>query len=75
MHLRRRGNGKGLGLMATKVEDLVNRIRELSGDTEIQRFEILGLRDDLETANARVAELEAELAVSTEKGSEASPTT
>lgn len=60
--------------MATKVEDLVNRIRELSGDCEIQRFEILGLRDDLATRDARIAELEAELGSLTGKGSEASLT-
>lgn len=59
--------------MATKVEDLVNRIRELSGDCEIQRFEILGLRDDLATRDERIAELEAELGK--KKGSEKSPTT
>ncbi len=48
--------------MATKVEDLVNRIRELSGDCEIQRFEILGLRDDLKTRDALIAVLKAKLA-------------
>lgn len=51
--------------MATKVDDLVLRIRELSGDTEIQRFEILGLRDDIDTMAARIKELEDELAVFT----------
>lgn len=51
--------------MATKVDDLVNRIRELSGDCEIQRFEIIGLRDDLKTANERIIQLEAELATFT----------
>ena len=48
--------------MATKVEDLVNRIRELSGDCEIQRFEIIGLRDDLAIRDVRIKELEDELA-------------
>ena len=47
--------------MVTKVDDLVNRIRELSGDCEIQRFEIIGLRDDLATRDERIAELEARL--------------
>jgi peptidoglycan hydrolase CwlO-like protein len=47
--------------MSTKVEDLVNRIRELSGDVEIQRFEIIGLRDDLEQRDARIKELEEQL--------------
>lgn len=61
--------------MATKVNDLINRIRELSGDCEIQRFEILGLRDDLTTRDARIEELENELGKLTGKGSEKSQTT
>ena len=54
--------------MATKVDDLVTRIRELSGDCEIQRFEILGLRDDLKTRDERIKELENQVAFLTPVG-------
>jgi peptidoglycan hydrolase CwlO-like protein len=60
MRVRADGRWEGVG-MSTKVEDLVNRIRELSGDVEIQRFEIIGLRDDLEQRDARIKELEEQL--------------
>ena len=69
--MRRNRHRQGVELVATKVDDLVNRIRELSGDCEIQRFEIIGLRDDLKTRDERIEELEAELATLTGGGKKA----
>ena len=51
--------------MSIKSDDLIQRIRDLVADVEIQRLSIVGLQDDIRERDERIVVLEKELSVLT----------